>query len=95
MSKPLIYLIPSQLDETAYHVIPAYVTDAVKKCQVFFVENERSARRFLKKLWREMIIDNYEWYVSDGSKPTETFFINKQKYVSATLRLMVEFPLAG
>lgn len=79
MSRPVVYLIPSQLDENGIHVIPAYVTDAVKNCQVFFVENERSARRFLKKLWKEMIIDNYEWYVSDGTKPNETCFIDKIK----------------
>src|SRR5690606_20371330 len=40
-----------------------YITDAVKQCEVFFVENERSARRFLKTLWKEMEIDRYEWIV--------------------------------
>ncbi len=79
MSKPLVYLIPSQLDETGLHVIPAYVTDAIKNCQAFFVENERTARRFLKKLWKEMVIDNYEWLVTDGSKKTEDLFKQKIK----------------
>lgn len=59
MSK--VFLIPSILDEKATHVIPPYVVDAVKECKVFFVENERSARRFLKSIWKEMIIDNYKW----------------------------------
>jgi len=79
MSKPLVYLIPSQLDETGFHVIPAYVTDAIKNCQSFFVENERTARRFLKKLWREMVIDNYEWVVADGSIRAENLFRQKIK----------------
>lgn len=57
-----VYLIPCFLDEEHPEVIPAYVLDAVQQCQVFFVENERSARRFLKRLWKEMIIDNYDWY---------------------------------
>ncbi|HEY1869647.1 MAG TPA: SAM-dependent methyltransferase, partial [Chitinophagaceae bacterium] len=61
--KSTIYLIPSLLDEEAVQTIPAYITNAVKDCNVFFVENERTARRFLKKIWREMIIDNYEWFV--------------------------------
>ncbi|MBL0884472.1 MAG: SAM-dependent methyltransferase, partial [Chitinophagaceae bacterium] len=39
-----------------------YILDAVKDCSVFFVEQEKTARRFLKKLWREMIIDNYQWF---------------------------------
>src|SRR5579871_4657038 len=57
-----VYLIPSFLDERALEPIPPYVLDAVKQCRVFFVENERSARRYLKALWKEMIIDDYEWY---------------------------------
>jgi len=57
-----IYLIPCFIDENAVHTIPSYIVDAVKECQVFFVENERSARRYLKQLWKEMVIDNYEWF---------------------------------
>lgn len=58
---PIVYLIPSFLHETATETIPAYVLTAVKECQVFFVENERSARRYLKTLWKEMVIDDYQW----------------------------------
>jgi len=63
MQKPVVYLIPSLLDETGIHTIPPYVIDAIKSCQCFFVENERTSRRFLKQLWKEMVIDNYEWFV--------------------------------
>ena len=59
---PTLYLIPTFLDEHALTPLPAYILDAVKECQVFFVENERTARRYLKMLWKEMVIDNYEWY---------------------------------
>lgn len=68
MQNAIVYLIPSLLDENAVHTIPSYIADAVKSCQVFFVENERTSRRFLKQLWRaclpgqEMVIDNYEWF---------------------------------
>jgi 16S rRNA (cytidine1402-2'-O)-methyltransferase len=57
-----VYLIPTFLDENATHIIPDYVIDAIKKCHVFFVENERSARRFLKMVWKEIVIDDYEWF---------------------------------
>lgn len=57
-----IYLIPSFLAENAVESIPAYVIDAVKKCQVIFAENERTARRFLKTMDRDIVIDDYEWY---------------------------------
>lgn len=57
-----VYLIPTFLDEANLQTIPPYVLDAVKDCHAFFVENERSARRYLKQLWKEMVIDNYEWH---------------------------------
>lgn len=57
-----VYLIPTVLYEDAVETIPAYLLDAVKDCSVFFVEQEKTARRFLKKIWREMIIDNYQWF---------------------------------
>lgn len=62
MTSSKIYLIPSFLHESATQTIPAYVTEAVRDCQCFFVENERSARRFLKQLWKEMVIDSYQWF---------------------------------
>jgi 16S rRNA (cytidine1402-2'-O)-methyltransferase len=58
----VIYLIPSVLSGTETNCLPLYILDAVKNCSVFFVENERTARRYLKLLWKEMIIDSYEWY---------------------------------
>jgi 16S rRNA (cytidine1402-2'-O)-methyltransferase len=61
-AKAKVYLIPTFLDEESIHVLPAYITEAVKECEVFFVENERTARRYLKKLWKEMVIDQYEWF---------------------------------
>jgi 16S rRNA (cytidine1402-2'-O)-methyltransferase len=63
-----IYLIPTQLDEEGMEVLPAYILNAVKATEVFFVENERSARRFLKKLWKEMDIDSYRWFVIHKSE---------------------------
>ncbi|HEX2631030.1 MAG TPA: SAM-dependent methyltransferase [Chitinophagaceae bacterium] len=66
-----VYLLPSLLHEEGLAAIPPYILDAVKQCQVLFVENERTARRFLKQLDRSIIIDNFEWFVSDG-KDTAT-----------------------
>ena len=77
MNQSLLYLIPSQLNETGLQAIPSYVLDAVKACEVFFVENERTARRFLKKIWKEMIIDNYEWQVMNNDPETAAAFRKK------------------
>jgi 16S rRNA (cytidine1402-2'-O)-methyltransferase len=57
-----VYLIPTVLQEGESGCLPAYILDTVKSCKVFFVENERTARRYLKSLWKEIVIDDYEWY---------------------------------
>lgn len=65
-----LYLIPTFLDESALHTLPTYISEAVKNCSVFVVENAKTARRYLKKLWKEMVIDDYEWLVIDDADPT-------------------------
>ena len=62
MTTSIVYLIPAFLDEEVTEVIPAYVLEAVRSCQVFFTENERSARRYLKSLWKEMPINEFQWH---------------------------------
>jgi 16S rRNA (cytidine1402-2'-O)-methyltransferase len=57
-----VFLVPTFLDESGMNAMPAYIKEAVQHCTVFFVENERSARRYLKLVWKEMVIDNYEWF---------------------------------
>jgi 16S rRNA (cytidine1402-2'-O)-methyltransferase len=57
----MIYLIPSFLSENAVETIPQYVLTAIKNCQVIFAENERTARRFLKAMDKQIIIDDFEW----------------------------------
>ena len=58
-----VYVIPSVLAENATATIPLYIIDAVKDCTVFFVENERTSRRFLKLIWKDIVIDDYRWVV--------------------------------
>lgn len=57
-----IYLVPCVLDEAATATIPLYIIDAVKNCSVIFAENERTARRYLKSICKEIVIDDYEWF---------------------------------
>ncbi len=76
----MIYLIPSFLSEDAVETIPAYVLQAVKNCQVIFAENERTARRFLKSLDREIVIDDYEWHtIHKAEKEIVNIFRQKIK----------------
>ncbi|MGZ3837136.1 MAG: SAM-dependent methyltransferase, partial [Flavisolibacter sp.] len=75
-----VYLIPTVLAEGVTDCLPAYLLEAVRKCKVFFVENERTARRYLKLLWKEMVIDDYEWYNMRELNPeTVTAFRQKIK----------------
>ena len=75
-----IYLVPCVLDEAATNTIPLYIIDAVKNCQVIFAENERSARRFLKSIDKEIVIDNFEWFsIHKTEEEQKSIFIQKIK----------------
>jgi 16S rRNA (cytidine1402-2'-O)-methyltransferase len=65
-----VYLIPSLLAEEGMAAMPANIIEAVRDCQAFFVENERTTRRFFKLIWKEMVIDDYEWQVISDEKLT-------------------------
>src|SRR5689334_23215644 len=95
-SQSNIYLVPSVLAESATETIPAYVKDAVGLCQVFFVENERTARRFLKSIWKEMVIDNYTWVLIDKANKvaTHTAF-NKYLKENKTIGIISEAGCPG
>ncbi|GAB4092718.1 SAM-dependent methyltransferase [Flaviaesturariibacter terrae] len=76
----VVYLIPTVLEEGVLAPLPAYVLDAVKACSHFFVENERTARRFLKALWKEMPIDDYAWYnMREVTPEVRTVFLQALK----------------
>ena len=81
-----IYLIPCVLADGAIETIPAYVIEAVKKCQVIFAENERTARRFLKMMDKQIVIDNYEWFAIHKAEEEElknfTQKIKEQKNIA-------------
>ena len=76
----LVYLIPSQLSEDGFQSIHPYTTGAIKKCQVLFTENERTTRRFLKQLWKQVlpgeniVIDDFTWHtMEDGPASSHAF----------------------
>lgn len=58
----IVYLIPAPLAEDGLAALPAAILNAIHECQVLFVENERSARRYLKKLDPAIVIDSFEWF---------------------------------
>jgi 16S rRNA (cytidine1402-2'-O)-methyltransferase len=50
------------LHEEGWDAIPKDIDQWIKSCDVFFVENEKTTRRYFKKIWKEMVIDNYQWF---------------------------------
>nr|WP_242696268.1 SAM-dependent methyltransferase [Longitalea luteola] len=84
------------MHETATATIPAYVKEAVSQCQVFFVENERSARRYLKSIWKEMVIDNYTWVLIDKTNNLATLSaFNKHLQENKTIGIISEAGCPG
>ena len=69
-AKGLVHLIPSVMSEDGYDSIPPSVHAAVRACSVFFVENERSARRYLKRIWPGMVVDDLQWHPMDPEDTT-------------------------
>jgi 16S rRNA (cytidine1402-2'-O)-methyltransferase len=78
MSK--VYLVPSVLDESALQTIPTYLIDAVKDCKVIFAENERTTRRFLKSICKDIVIDDFEWFtIHKAEEEQKISFLQKIK----------------
>lgn len=72
-----VYLIPTVLHEGQTHCLPAYLLPAIQQCTHFFVEQERTARRFLKLLWKEMVIDDYRWHnMQEVTAEVRSAFLN-------------------
>ena len=57
-----VYLLPMLLHEEGFDSMPSDVLTWIQQCDAFFVENEKTSRRYFKKLWKEMVIDDYTWH---------------------------------
>jgi 16S rRNA (cytidine1402-2'-O)-methyltransferase len=76
--KSLVYLIPAPLDEQGLEAMPPYLLPAIRDCQVFFAENLRSARRFLKSICKDLVIDECEWHAMGANEPSpEKAFVDR------------------
>ena len=57
-----VLLLPMLLHEEGWEALPKDIAIWIKSCDAFFVENEKTTRRFFKKIWKEMVIDDYQWF---------------------------------
>lgn len=67
---PTLYLIPTPLaDGTTSQVLPPTVTEVITTTDAYFVENLRSARRFITELKTGRVIDETTFHLLDKDTP--------------------------
>ena len=62
MSKAKVILIPVSISDDGTDALPQYIEKHLNECQVFFVENIRTARRAFKKVNKQFDIDSRSWH---------------------------------
>lgn len=91
----MVYLIPTVLSEGVTDCLPAYLLDAVRNCSVLFVENERTARRYLKRLSKEIVIDDFVWFNMKEVTPEITSAFLQQLREGKTVGIISEAGCPG
>lgn len=67
---PTLYLIPTPLaDDTAGLVLPPTIREVIEKTDAYFVENVRTARRFISGLKTTRVIDDTTFFDLDKDTP--------------------------
>ena len=92
-----VYLIPTVLqdDDQAFNVLPAYILEGIKRCDVFFAENIKTTRRYFKKWWKEMVIDDYQWYAIHKIEDEATQAFKKHLKEGKTIGIISEAGCPG
>lgn len=90
-----VFLIPCVIDEEATETIPSYIIDAIKKCDVIFAENERTTRRFLKSIEKQIIIDNYEWFTIHKAEEEQINTFKQKLATGKTIAIISEAGCPG
>lgn len=57
-----VFLIPIPIADDGFHALPTNVGDIINRCNVFFVEDLRTARRTFRKIYKQFDIDSREWH---------------------------------
>lgn len=77
MSKGILYLVPITIAENSLHTLPAEVYTHTATLQYYFVENVRTARRFLKSLHKELVIDEMHFSEIDKHNGADIALLKK------------------
>lgn len=71
------YIIPSLLSPESTETLPGYIIPVVRRLRHFFVENERTARRFLKSLDKTLDIDAIQFSLVDTHHAPEVNILKR------------------
>lgn len=95
MQTGTLHLIPTQLAEHAFHVIPAYLRELVSGIRVFYVEDLRSARRFLKAMNKDIVIDELTFHLLNEHEQDSLRFAAELLQQGNTLAMISEAGCPG
>jgi 16S rRNA (cytidine1402-2'-O)-methyltransferase len=74
-----IYTIPIIIHPEGLHHIPSHTLTIVESCEVFFCEEIKTARRFIKSLSKSYDIDSRQWFVIDKHNMAATIAAFKEQ----------------
>ncbi len=90
-----VLLLPMLLHEEGWEALPKDVTNWIKECDAFFVENEKTTRRFFKKIWKEMVIDDYQWFTIHQVEEAQISAFSQLLKSGKTIGIVSEAGCAG
>lgn len=92
-----VVLIPCSLSQNEVSEVfkTPYFVDAIKACDVFFVENLRSARRFISACRTGLVIEELTFEVLDKKTSTRQVELLFQKYPNAHVGILSESGCPG
>ncbi len=95
--KGILYLVPNTLgNQDISTTIPVLINEKIDTIRVFIVEDLRNARRYLKRLNREIVIDNLTFHeLNEHTRPEEIPLFLEEAMNGADTAVISEAGLPG
>lgn len=90
-----IYLIPIPIAENSYIFLPPNIASTLNEIKYYVVENIRTARRFIKSIIPEMVIENLNFIEINKHEETDLQQIKRWIKQGETIGLMSEAGCPG
>lgn len=90
-----IYLIPIPIAEEALHTLSEQIRTATQEVTHYFVENVRTARRFLRSIHKEIVIDDLHFSEIDKREGPDLSMLSQWIKEGRTIGIMSESGCPG